>query len=192
MKVKPIKCFISIKLKTTVWILSFLKLITMIVLQRERSNISTWFNQKSRGWTYPTNFFKKGTVASEVDELLVEEPGKLQVKRWIVRNLTGQHNALTHSHIQVACWTRDHSCFCKRWAKKKKKTCHIIITASYFGLYKNPFQTIQSAVQLLIGAKLQFICLFLEFDKYLLNFSHLKAEKNNLSFELVWFCIWFF
>lgn len=130
MKVKSIKCLISIKLKTTLWILRFLKLITSIVLQRECSDISACFNQKSRGGTYPTNFFKKGTVASEVDELFVEEPGKLQVKRWIMWNLTGQHNALTHGHIQVACWTRDHSCLCKWW-----KTCHIIITASFFSSF---------------------------------------------------------
>lgn len=59
--------------------------------------------------TYPTNFFKVSPVASKVDELLVEEPGELQVQRGVMGNLAGQHDALAHSYIQVTGWTGDDS-----------------------------------------------------------------------------------
>lgn len=57
--------------------------------------------------TYSSNFFKIRPVASEVDELLVEEPGKLEVQREVMRHLAGQHNALPHGHVQMTCWTGD-------------------------------------------------------------------------------------
>lgn len=51
--------------------------------------------------TYPTDFFEIGPVASEMDELLVEEPGELEVQRGVVGHLAGQHDALTHRHVQM-------------------------------------------------------------------------------------------
>lgn len=50
--------------------------------------------------TYASNFFKKSTVAPEVDELLIEEPGELELQRWIVADLTGKDDALPHGDIQ--------------------------------------------------------------------------------------------
>lgn len=34
--------------------------------------------------TYPTNFFKERAVASQVDELLVKEPGELEVQSGVM------------------------------------------------------------------------------------------------------------
>lgn len=67
-------------------------------------------------WTYTSHFFKESAVAPEVDELLVEEPGKLEVQRGVMRYLAGQHNALTHGDVQVTRWTGDHSWLCKQGA----------------------------------------------------------------------------
>lgn len=55
-------------------------------------------------------------MASKVDELLVEEPGKLKVQCGIMGYLAGKYNTLTHSHVQMTCWTGDHSWLCKQRA----------------------------------------------------------------------------
>lgn len=57
--------------------------------------------------TYPTNFFKERAVASQVDELLVKEPGELEVQGGVMWHLAGKHDALTQSNVQVSCWTGD-------------------------------------------------------------------------------------
>lgn len=65
-------------------------------------------------WTYASHFLKKSTVAPEVDELLIEEPGELEVQRGVMRHLAGQHDALTHRHVQMPSRTGDRSWFCER------------------------------------------------------------------------------
>lgn len=61
--------------------------------------------------TYSADFLEIAPVASKVDELLIEEPGELEVQRGVMGHLAGQDNALTHSHIQMTRWTGDHSWF---------------------------------------------------------------------------------
>lgn len=39
-------------------------------------------------------------MAPEVDELLVEEPGELELQRLVVAHLTGQDYTLPHSDVQ--------------------------------------------------------------------------------------------
>lgn len=51
-------------------------------------------------WTYASHFLKKSTVAPEVDELLIEEPGELELQRRVVAHLTGQDHALPDGDVQ--------------------------------------------------------------------------------------------
>lgn len=51
-------------------------------------------------WTYTSHFFKESAVAPEVDELLVEEPGELELQRWVMAHLAGQDHALPHGDVQ--------------------------------------------------------------------------------------------
>lgn len=39
--------------------------------------------------SYSSDFFKVSSMAAKVNELLVEEPGKLELQRGVVRHLTG-------------------------------------------------------------------------------------------------------
>lgn len=55
-------------------------------------------------------------MASEVDELLVEEPGELEVHGGVMRHLARQHDTLTHSHVQMTGRTGDHGWLCKQGA----------------------------------------------------------------------------
>lgn len=55
-------------------------------------------------------------MASKVDELLIEEPGELEVQCGIMRYLAGQHDALAHRHVQMSCRTGDHGRLCKHAA----------------------------------------------------------------------------
>lgn len=50
--------------------------------------------------TYASHFFKESTVAPEVDELLVEEPGELEFQRRVVAHLAGQDHALPDGDVQ--------------------------------------------------------------------------------------------
>ncbi len=49
-------------------------------------------------------------MAAEVDELLVEKPGELELQRGIVGHLAGKNDALTDGHVQRVggsgndCW----------------------------------------------------------------------------------------
>jgi len=52
--------------------------------------------------THGANFFEVAAVRSEVDELLVEEPGELELQRCVVGDVAGQDDALAHRHVQVS------------------------------------------------------------------------------------------
>ncbi len=39
-------------------------------------------------------------MASEVDELFIEEPGELELQRGVVAHLTGQNHTLPHGDVQ--------------------------------------------------------------------------------------------
>lgn len=49
---------------------------------------------------YPSNFLKESTVAPEVNELLIEEPGELQFQRRVMAHLTWQDHTLPNSDVQ--------------------------------------------------------------------------------------------
>lgn len=61
---------------------------------------SAYWHKNIRLWTYASHFFKESTVAAEVDELLVEEPGELELQRRVVAHLAGQDHALPHGDVQ--------------------------------------------------------------------------------------------
>ena len=50
-------------------------------------------------WTYTPDFFKESSMAPEVDELLVEEPGELELQGWVVAHLTGQDHAFPNGYV---------------------------------------------------------------------------------------------
>ena len=52
--------------------------------------------------THGADFLEVAAVGPEVDELLVEEPGELELQRVVVGHVAGQDDALPHSHVQVA------------------------------------------------------------------------------------------
>ena len=52
--------------------------------------------------TYSAHFFKVPPMVGEVYELLVEEPGELELQRVVVGHVAGQDDALPHRHVQVA------------------------------------------------------------------------------------------
>lgn len=49
--------------------------------------------------TYSSDFFEKSTVVPEMDELLVEKPGELELQWGVVAHLTGEDHALSHGDI---------------------------------------------------------------------------------------------
>ena len=80
---------------------------------REHSGSRTEHTENTQGReqntenTHGADFLEVAAVRAEVDELLVEEPGELEVQRVVVGHVAGQDDALPHRHVQVACRAGD-------------------------------------------------------------------------------------
>ena len=66
-----------------------------------RTQNSTAQNRRQEN-THGADFLKVAAVRAEVDELLVEEPGELELQGVVVGHVAGQDDALPHRHVQVA------------------------------------------------------------------------------------------
>ena len=69
--------------------------------------------------TYSSDFLKVAAVASEVDELLIEEPGEAGLQGGVMGHLAGQDDALPHRHVQRRRLGGDHRGLCDT---KEKQT----------------------------------------------------------------------
>lgn len=101
-------------------------------------------------------------MASKVDELFIKEPGKLEVQCGVMRHLAGQHNALTHSHIEMTGWTGDQSRLCQQGVTYRQSVCPLL---KYIYLFQTDQAVCCSYSNILLSAILFYFSGLLKIEK---------------------------